>query len=365
MIGRDRGDARARSGAREPDRAARRCRRRARRRHARRAAARRRAGARSASAGSISRASAGALVWYRAFMRSAHARQRQDIHDVAGGELVRVSGTTISTSASATPRSMPEPWRSTAASRSSAPSSPRFERARAGIRCGRASFAIGAGETRAPAPRRVVARPASRASAGCTSARNVASVDTGLPGRREHERLADLAAQQRHARLHAHLPEMHAAELGDEARQVIGLAGGHAAAADDDVAALARRRATPRAARRHRRARARPVRRRCRAFEQAAEAVAIAVVDLAEAERLAGRHELVAGHEQRDARAPRDVHVGEAAGGEHAEPRGVSMSPARARSRRRDSPRRPAARSRRRVRRPRRRSHRRRRARFP
>jgi hypothetical protein len=49
------------------------------------------------------------------------------------------------------------------------------------------------------------------------------------------------------------------------------------------------------------------------AFEQSADAVAVAVVDLPEAERLAGRHELVAGHEQRDARTFRDRDVRETA----------------------------------------------------
>ena len=54
-------------------------------------------------------------------------------------------------------------------------------------------------------------------------------------------------------------------------------------------------------------------------FEQTADAVAIAVVDLAVTERFAGRHQLIAGDEQRDARSERNLHFRKTARGKQTE----------------------------------------------
>ena len=114
---------------------------------------------------------------------------------------------------------------------------------------------------------------------------------------------------------------MHATELGDEARHVVGFAGRHATAADDEIAA---RRCVEQCIAQYGRVVAQVLHGSwldAERAQHATEAVAIAVVDLAVAERLPRRYQFIARHEQRDTRDARDRDARVAAGGEDTEAR--------------------------------------------
>jgi hypothetical protein len=143
----------------------------------------------------------------------------------------------------------------------------------------------------------------------------------GIARQGEQQRLADHAEQQRHAGLHTYFPEIHNTNFGQQPRQEVRLARGHAAGTQDQV--RLGRCAPQRCAQRLRIVAhvLLPQQFHAGLAQHGAKAVAVGVVDLAELQRGSRRDDLVAGRQQHCAWRTDHVGMGLAERGERAQAR--------------------------------------------